>query len=105
MTRIVWQTPTTTLGPTTTATPTTFTAPDGPYYRVGDEGPEIALLQEKLKTVDFLEPGYTPGVFDRATNRAVIAFQGQYGLLVDGVFGPATDLALSAAAASVGTAD
>lgn len=103
--------PPTTTAPTTTApatsepVPTTLPPVDGPYYRIGDEGPEISLIQQKLVLVEFLDPGYTDGVFDGATNDAVIAFQGQYGLLVDGVVGPATDLALTAAAASVAADD
>jgi len=35
----------------------------------------------------------------------VIDFQAQYGLVVDGVFGPETDRSLSAAAASVAPGD
>ena len=36
-----------------------------------------------------------------ATNRAVLAFQGDYGLIVDGVVGPDTTRSLRAAAASI----
>jgi murein L,D-transpeptidase YcbB/YkuD len=39
------------------------------------------------------------------TADAVIDFQAQYGLVVDGVFGPETDRSLSAAAASVAPGD
>lgn len=95
--------PTTTVPPPTTTPPSTTppTAPPGPFYRAGDEGPEIAILQLKLQTVGFLDPGYTEGVFDGATNRAVLDFQGQYGLIVDGIVGPETEAALTAAALSV----
>ncbi|BAN00437.1 hypothetical protein YM304_01230 [Ilumatobacter coccineus YM16-304] len=98
----------TTLAPTTTAAPTTTeapvaTEPAGPFYRSGDEGGEIAVIQLKLETVGFLDPGYTAGVFDTATNQAVLDFQGQYGLIVDGVVGPETERALTAAALSVST--
>lgn len=96
---------TTAVPPTTAGPPTTPPSPDGPYYRAGDEGPEIAIIQLKLVTADFLEPGYTEGVFDLATNQAVLDFQGQYGLLVDGVVGPATERALTAAALSVDVED
>jgi peptidoglycan hydrolase-like protein with peptidoglycan-binding domain len=92
-------TTTTTLAPTTTAP--VVTEPPGPFYRAGDEGPEIAVLQLKLETVGFLSPGYTVGVFDSATNSAVLDFQGQYGLIVDGIVGPETERALTAAAVSV----
>ena len=76
-------------------------APEIVYLRAGDEGPEISILQLKLRTAGFLDPGYTDGVFDRATNAAVLAFQGQYGLIVDGIVGPETQRALTAAALSV----
>lgn len=105
-------TTTTTIAPTTTAAPATTSAPNttaapvvtqppGPFYRSGDEGTEVAVLQLKLETVGFLAPGYTAGLFDAATNRAVLDFQGQYGLVVDGIVGPETDRALTAAAVSV----
>lgn len=98
---------TTTAAPATTAAPTTdapvATEPAGPFYRSGDEGGEVAVIQLKLETVGFLDPGYTAGVFDAATNRAVLDFQGQYGLIVDGVVGPETERALTAAALSVST--
>ena len=81
--------------------PTTDAGPEIVYLRAGDEGPDISILQLKLRTAGFLDPGYTDGVFDRATNAAVLAFQGQYGLVVDGIVGPETQRALTAAALSV----
>ncbi|MFN3258766.1 MAG: peptidoglycan-binding protein [Ilumatobacter sp.] len=71
------------------------------YLRAGDEGPEVTAIQERLIALEYLAAGGATGVFDRATNSAVLAFQGQYGLLVDGVVGPETRAALAAAAASV----
>lgn len=71
------------------------------FLRAGDEGPEVSRLQQLLVQTGYLQPGYLDGVFDRATNRAVLAFQGEYGLLVDGVVGPETTRSLRAAAASI----
>lgn len=100
------QVPATSEAPATTAAPATTDAPTTTesnvvYYRSGDEGPEVAVLQLKLETVGFLASGYTVGVFDSATNGAVLEFQGQYGLIVDGIVGPETERALTAAAVSV----
>lgn len=100
------QAPATTEAPATTAAPAAIEAPTTTesnvvYYRGGDEGPEIAVLQLKLQTVGFLASGYAVGVFDSATNGAVLEFQGQYGLIVDGIVGPETERALTAAAVSV----
>ncbi len=79
--------------PTTTA--------DGPFLRRGDEGPEVVSLQQRLIELEYLAPGGDSGVFDGATADALIDFQAQYGLVVDGIFGPESDRALNAAAASV----
>jgi peptidoglycan hydrolase-like protein with peptidoglycan-binding domain len=91
-------TPSTTVVATTS--PVVATAPIL-YLRAGDEGPEVTAIQERLIALEYLAAGGATGVFDRATNSAVLAFQGQYGLLVDGVVGPETRAALAAAAASV----
>jgi len=87
---------TTVLAPTTTLAP-----PPDRFLRIGDEGDEVSLMQSKLQILEYLEPGYTDGLFDRATADAVIDFQAQYGLVVDGIFGPQTARSLNAAAASV----
>lgn len=83
------------------ATTTTPPPPPDPFLRIGDEGDEVSVMQSKLVTLEYLSPGYADGLFDRATADAVIDFQAQYGLVVDGIFGPETDRSLSAAAASV----
>lgn len=91
----------TAVGPSSTdAAPTTEPAAD-PFLRIGDEGAEVGIMQLKLRALEYLEPGYTESVFDRPTADALIDFQAQYGLVVDGIFGPETDRSLSAAAASV----
>jgi peptidoglycan hydrolase-like protein with peptidoglycan-binding domain len=79
-------------------------APDQ-FLRLGDEGPQVSIMQLKLATLGYLSPGYADAVFDRATADGLIEFQGQYGLIVDGVFGPQTDRSLTAAAQSVSVED
>jgi len=107
--------PTTTgnLAATTTAVPTTSPADEvGPaeaaiepepdvFVRRGDTGPDVVSLQQRLIAVGYLEPGGETGVFDDATADALIDFQAQYGLVVDGIFGPESDRALNAAVASI----
>lgn len=75
-------------------------APDQ-FLRIGDESPEVSIMQLKLVTLGYLSPGYTDGLFDRVTADGLLEFQGQYGLIVDGIFGPQTDRSLTAAAQSV----
>lgn len=88
--------------PTTVApTPAPTTVPPVVYLRAGDEGPEVSAIQRLLVDTGYLSPGYLDGVFDRSTNGAVLAFQGDYGLIVDGVVGPETRRSLRAAAASI----
>lgn len=94
---------TTVAGDTVTGT-TVVVAEEPPpdeFLRRGDEGPEVASMQRRLIVLDYLAPGGDTGVFDGATADALIDFQAQYGLIVDGIFGPQTDRALNAAAASV----
>jgi hypothetical protein len=83
--------------PTTGAAPTTAGVI---LFRQGDEDPRIARVQEKLIRLDYLPAGSATGTFDRATNGAILRFQGDYGLVVDGLLGPQTETAINAAAAS-----
>lgn len=85
----------------TTVTPTTAAPADDGFLRIGDEGDEVSLMQLKLGALGYLPANAAPGVFDRATADGLIDFQAQYGLVVDGIFGPETDRALTAAAQSV----
>jgi len=109
-------TPPPTEAPTTEAPETTEAAPPATeaapapettegrnpdFLRQGDEGPRVGLIQFKLVALDYLPPGGDTGVFDGATNSAVLAFQGDYGLIVDGIIGPETERAISAAAESI----
>lgn len=97
--------PTTTVPPTTvpptTVPPTTAAPVDDGFLRIGDTGDVVGLMQLKLSALGYLPANAETGVFDRATADGLIDFQAQYGLVVDGIFGPETDRALTAAAQSV----
>ena len=88
---------------TTTAAPAPVTTAERTLvlWRQGDESSQIAVFQAKLIELDYLPAGSDTGVFDGATNSAVLRFQGDYGLVVDGIVGPQTERAISAAAQSV----
>ena len=67
-------------------------APPDPALSLGDRGPEVRLLQEKLNASGaHLE---VDGDFGRNTLAAVMAFQAAHGLDVDGIVGPQTRRAL-----------
>ena len=94
---------TATLATTTTGAPAPVTTAERTLvlWRQGDEDPRIAVFQAKLIALDYLAGGSDTGVFDGATNSAVLRFQGEYGLVVDGIVGPQTERAIGAAAQSV----
>jgi hypothetical protein len=80
---------------TTSSTPTTATLPEGVVLRRGAKGVEVRQVQEALVAL-----GYSTtidGKFGPATAQAVKSFQASSGLTDDGVVGPATLSALSAA--------
>jgi hypothetical protein len=86
-------TPSTTPTTTTSSTPTTL--PEGVVLRRGAKGAEVRQVQEALAAL-----GYSTtidGKFGPATAQAVKSFQASSGLTDDGVVGPATLSALSAA--------
>jgi hypothetical protein len=89
-------TPSTTHTTTTSSTPTTpATLPEGVVLRRGAKGAEVRQVQEALVAL-----GYSTtidGKFGPATAQAVKSFQASSGLTDDGVVGPATLSALSAA--------
>ncbi|MBE3073844.1 MAG: N-acetylmuramoyl-L-alanine amidase [Actinobacteria bacterium] len=68
-------------------------------YRLGDKGVAVRSIRALLQATGDLAPS-TIGdsdVYDRELARAVRAFQQRRGLIVDGVFGPHTQVALDGA--------
>jgi len=89
-------TSTTTPSTTTSTTPTTpATLPEGVVLRRGAKGAEVRQLQEALVALGYSTA--VDGKFGPATAQAVKSFQASSGLTDDGVVGPATLTALSAA--------
>jgi hypothetical protein len=58
-----------------------------PVLREGSRGDDVRTLQEKLKLLGY-EVGTVDGIFGSKTKSALIKFQGDYGLVGDGIFGP-----------------
>lgn len=56
-------------------------------------GDDVATLQSRLNALGF-DAGREDGIFGRNADRAVRAFQKEYGVAEDGIFGPATHAAL-----------
>ena len=67
--------------------------------RRGDKGIAVQNLQQMLKNRGFFSSS-TTGNFGSATETAVKAFQKQYGLKVDGIAGPATQMLIYGSSAS-----
>jgi peptidoglycan L-alanyl-D-glutamate endopeptidase CwlK len=63
--------------------------------RRGDHGPEVELLQQRLRGAGF-PPGRVDGSFGAATEAALLGYQRASDLLADGIAGPATWRALAA---------
>ena len=66
--------------------------------RLGDKGSQVSVLQESLAAAGF--PSRVNGIFDDATQKAVMRFQQARSLTVDGVVGPQTWGALPAVGGS-----
>ena len=66
-------------------------------YRRGSSGPAVAEVQSTLAGLGLLTDLPAEPVFDDATDSALRAFQQQRGLSVDGIVGPETYRALTAA--------
>ncbi|HEV2760814.1 MAG TPA: L,D-transpeptidase family protein [Acidimicrobiales bacterium] len=79
----------------TTAPPSEPAAPVGTLRR-GDRGPEVLDLQRRLRGLGYWL-GSLNDSFGPLTEQAVTAFQKVEGMTADGVAGPATQAALSAA--------
>ena len=63
-----------------------------PQVRMGDKGPDVATLQQRLTAAGHLVP--VDGDFGSGTDRVVKQFQASRGLQTDGVAGPSTWSAL-----------
>lgn len=59
-------------------------------YRLGDEGPEILDIQQRLTELGFTLPSAEAGTYGEETREAVRAFQAQRSLRTDGIVGPDT---------------
>lgn len=67
----------------------------GTPFRLGDSGPQVAMLQAQLNAIAINYPNIKPifpvnGVFGPSTEAAVRVFQRQFNLGVDGIVGKAT---------------
>lgn len=67
--------------------------PDGATLRLGDEDPRVALLRERLELP--LPGDENANLFDDVVQAAVREFQGNAGLVADGIVGPNTIGALN----------
>ncbi len=65
--------------------PEMTSVPPGPLLRLGDDGPRVARLKQRL-----LGPGEYSDRFDDALRTAVVAFQRAAGLEADGIVGEGT---------------
>lgn len=72
------------------------TASASTVLKVGSYGSEVKSIQTKLNTIGY-SSGSVDGIFGWKTKSAVISFQRDYGLMVDGIVGPQTIRALNKA--------
>ena len=86
---------TTSTTPSTTTSSTLATLPEGVVLRRGAKSAEVRQVQEALVALGYSTT--VDGKFGPATAQAVKSFQASSGLTDDGVVGPATLSALSAA--------
>lgn len=67
------------------------------FWRNGDSGEFVKDIQRKLTNLGYRSVGRIDGFFGDATEDAVKLLQARYGIIADGVVGPATIKALNAA--------
>jgi len=65
--------------------------------RPGDKGQDVVVIQYLLVAHGYVGVGPVDGVYGRMTTRAVMAWQRDMGLVVDGIAGPVTTASLKAA--------
>lgn len=63
--------------------------PIGRYLKKGSKGDDVAAIQSRLIVLGYLN-GVADGIFGKLTHAAVVAFQGDQGIKVDGIVGPVT---------------
>ncbi|MEH7308952.1 peptidoglycan-binding domain-containing protein [Neobacillus drentensis] len=80
--------------PPTEPPPETDPPYPGMLLRVGSKGESVLLIQQYLNDISKVYSAIpklaADGIFGKRTNKAVIAFQKQFGLSADGIIGPAT---------------
>jgi len=81
--------PAATAAPTFSASTPEPASSSGGSLRNGDEGMDVAYVQQRLKDLGYLS-GTADGIFGNATERAVKEFQATNGLTADGVVGART---------------
>ncbi len=71
--------------------------PDGPKIKKGDSGARIQALRARLITEGYLIPGLSKNadIFDDYLEQAILRYQGNHGLKVDGVAGRDTIASLN----------
>ena len=67
----------------------------GSVIRKGDTGAEVELMQARLHALGYLRKNEIDGDFGKITLGALLAFQFENGLQVDGICGPLTRAALT----------
>lgn len=60
-----------------------------PLLLIGSVGPEVEMLQRILFSIGY-NPGPIDGIFGVLTQKAVMRFQANNGLVPDGIVGPKT---------------
>lgn len=70
--------------------PSTASAATRPTLELGDRGPAVVALQQRLVELHYIDVGRVDGVFGPGTLHGVVAFQKVQRIARDGVVGPIT---------------